>query len=114
MKAMTQNAEEATDVMLAFAQSMQGFVDGMIRNIPADKKTGKEAVRGTLLLEIEGIDTQVNSINKYLSTFEQRLQKKKETLFKQFSEAERNLAKLMQQSSWLSSVTAQLDAAAKK
>ena len=114
MKAMTQNAEEATDVMLAFAQSMQGFVDGMIRNIPADKKTGKEAVRGTLLLEIEGIDTQVNSINKYLSTFEQRLQKKKETLFKQFSEAERNLAKLMQQSSWLASVTAQLDAAAKK
>ncbi len=107
MKAMTANAEEATDVMLAFAQDMQAFADGMLRTSAADS-TGQGAVKGSVVREIDGLKTQVDSINKYLSSFEQRLQKKKETLFKQFSAAEQNLAKLMQQASWLSSVTAQL------
>lgn len=107
MKAMTANAEETTDVMLAFAQDMQAFADGMLRTSAADS-TGQGAVKGSVVREIDGLKTQVDSINKYLSSFEQRLQKKKETLFKQFSAAEQNLAKLMQQASWLSSVTAQL------
>ena len=113
MKAMTRNSEETTDVMLAFAQDMQAFADGMLRTSAADS-TGQGAIKGSVVREIDGITTEVNSINKYLASFEQRLQKKKETLFKQFSDAERNLAKLMQQASWLSSVTAQLDASAKK
>ena len=114
MKAMTKNAEEATDVMLAFAKDMQTFADGMLRSSAASGDSGKGAAKGAVVRTIDGIDTEIKSINKYLKTFEQRLQKKKETLFKRFSEAERNLSKLMQQASWLNSVTAQLDAAAKK
>lgn len=114
MKAMTKNSEEATDVMLAFAKDMQTFADGMLRSSAASGGSGKGAAKGAVVRAIDGIDTEIKSINKYLKTFEQRLQKKKETLFKQFSEAERNLSKLMQQASWLNSVTAQLDAAAKK
>ena len=114
MKAMTRNAEEATDVMLAFAKDMQTFADGMLRSSAASGDSGKGAAKGAVVRAIDGIDTEIKSINKYLNTFEQRLQKKKETLFKRFSEAERNLSKLMQQASWLNSVTAQLDAAAKK
>lgn len=113
MKAMTRNAEEATDVMLAFAKDMQTFTDGMLRSSAASGDSGKGAAKGAVVRAIDGIDTEIKSINKYLKTFEQRLQKKKETLFKQFSEAERNLSKLMQQASWLNSVTAQLQGAGK-
>lgn len=112
MKAMTRNPEEAMDVMLAFAQDMQTFADGMLRNSAANPLTGEGAVRGSVVREMDGIDLQVKSIDKYLASFEQRLQLKKETLFKRFSEAERNLAKLMQQASWLSNVTAQLQGGA--
>ena len=111
MKAMTKNSEEATDVMLAFAKDMQTFADGMLRSSAASGDSGKGAAKGAVVREIDGIKTEVNSINKYLNTFEQRLQKKKETLFKRFSDAERNLSKLMQQASWLNSVTAQLQGA---
>lgn len=114
MKAMKKNSEEATDVMLAFAKDMQKFADGMLRSSAGSGNSGRGAVKGAVVQEIDGINTEIKSINKYLSTFEQRLQKKKETLFRRFSEAERNLSKLMQQASWLNSVTAQLDAAAKK
>ena len=113
MKAMTKNSEEATDVMLAFAKDMQTFADGMLRSSAASGDSGKGAAKGAVVREIDGIKTEVNSINKYLNTFEQRLQKKKETLFKRFSDAERNLSKLMQQASWLNSVTAQLQGAGK-
>lgn len=113
MKAMTRNAEEATDVMLAFAKDMQTFTDGMLRSSAASGDSGKGAAKGAVVRAIDGIDTEIKSINKYLKTFEQRLQKKKETLFKRFSEAERNLSKLMQQASWLNSVTAQLQGAGK-
>lgn len=113
MKAMTKNAEEATDVMLAFAKDMQTFADGMLRSSAASGGSGKGAAKGAVVRAIDGIDTEIKSINKYLKTFEQRLQKKKETLFKRFSEAERNLSKLMQQASWLNNVTAQLQGAGK-
>lgn len=113
MKAMTKNAEEATDVMLAFAKDMQTFADGMLRSSAASGDSGKGAAKGAVVRAIDGIDTEIKSINKYLNTFEQRLQKKKETLFKRFSEAERNLSKLMQQASWLNNVTAQLQGAGK-
>ena len=113
MKAMTKNAEEATDVMLAFAKDMQTFADGMLRSSAASGGSGKGAAKGAVVRAIDGIDTEIKSINKYLKTFEQRLQKKKETLFKRFSEAERNLSKLMQQASWLNSVKAQLEGAGK-
>ena len=113
MKAMTTNAEETTDVMLAFAQNMQTFADGMLRSSAASGSTGQGSVNGTVVQAIEGIDTEVKSINTYLASFEKRLQKKKETLFKQFSAAEKSLAKLMQQASWLNSVKAQLEGAGK-
>ncbi len=113
MKAMTKNSEEATDVMLAFAKDMQTFADGMLRSSAASGDSGKGAAKGAVVRAIDGIDTEIKSINKYLNTFEQRLQKKKETLFKRFSEAERNLSKLMQQASWLNNVTAQLQGAGK-
>ena len=90
---------------------MQTFADGMLRSSAASGDSGKGAAKGAVVREIDGIKTEVNSINKYLNTFEQRLQKKKETLFKRFSDAERNLSKLMQQASWLNSVTAQLQGA---
>ena len=104
--------------MVHHYESEKDYIDspaviGENRSSAGSGNSGRGAVKGAVVQEIDGINTEIKSINKYLSTFEQRLQKKKETLFKQFSAAEKSLAKLMQQASWLNSVKAQLEGAGK-
>jgi flagellar capping protein FliD len=64
--------------------------------------------QGSVVREMNAIDEEIRSIDKYLDDFEKRLQTKQENLYKQFSAAEVGLSKMMQQASWLASVTAQL------
>ena len=103
MKAITENPEDAKLLMTSFAESMQKFMDKTI------KASGGEAGGGgSISREISAIDTEVRSLDKYLAEFERRLKAKQESLVAQFSKAETSLAKMMQQSSWLASVTSQL------
>jgi flagellar capping protein FliD len=61
---------------------------------------------------MDALSAEILSIDKYLADFEKKLQTKQESLYKQFSAAEVGLSKLMQQASWLASVTAHLQQSA--
>jgi flagellar capping protein FliD len=108
MKALENNAEDVSMLVTSFAGAMQTFMDNTIKSSTKEVAAGVTAAQGSLMREINAINAEIQSIDKYLDDFERRLQTKQENLYKQFSAAEVGLSKMMQQASWLASVTAQL------
>ncbi|MDR1048832.1 MAG: flagellar filament capping protein FliD, partial [Synergistaceae bacterium] len=111
MEALEANAEDVSLLMTNFAGQMQTYMDNMLKTSQIEVASGVTTAQGALAREINAIDTEIASIDKYLTEFDRRLESKRESLFTQFSSAETNLAKLMQQANWLASVTAQLQSA---
>jgi flagellar hook-associated protein 2 len=87
---------------------MQTFVDNMIKSSQKEIASGVTSAQGSVIREMNAIDTEIASIDKYLEKFEARLEAKQASLQAQFAAAEVSLSKLMQQATWLESVTAQL------
>lgn len=114
MAALEANAEDTSMFVTAFAGQMQTYLDNMIKSTGKEVAQGVTAAQGSVVREIDAIDSEIKSIDKYLVEFERRLKTKQEGLYAQFAAAEVNLAKMMQQASWLSSVTSQLQQAAAK
>ncbi len=112
MKALENDAEDVSLLVTSFAKETQTWMDNMIKSTQADVTSNVTVAQGAVVREMNAIDTEIKSIDKYLASFEARLKVKQEGLYAQFSAAEVNLSKLMQQASWLSSVTAQLQGAA--
>ncbi|MDR1978072.1 MAG: flagellar filament capping protein FliD [Synergistaceae bacterium] len=108
MAALENNAEDVSMLVTNFAGQMQTFVDDMIKATNKEVAAGVAAAQGAVVREMNAIDEEIKSIDKYLTDFERRLLAKQESLYAQFSAAEVSLSQLMQQASWLSSVTAQL------
>ncbi|MDR2180388.1 MAG: flagellar filament capping protein FliD [Synergistaceae bacterium] len=108
MTALENNAEDVSMLVTNFAATMQTFVDNTIKASSKEIAIGVTTAQGSVMREMNAIDEEIKSIDKYLANFEKRLLAKQENLYKQFSAAEVNLSKMMQQASWLSSVTAQL------
>lgn len=111
MKALEANAEDVSLFVTAFAKDAQTFMDSMIKATQKNIADGVAAAEGSVVREISAIDNEIKSIDKYLAEFQRRLDNKKESLYTQFAAAETSLAKLMQQASWLTSVTSQLQGA---
>jgi flagellar hook-associated protein 2 len=108
MTALENNAEDVSMLVVSFAEQMQAFVDNTIKASTKEVASGVTAAQGSVMREMNAIDEEIKSIDKYLTDFERRLTAKQESLYKQFSAAEVSLSKMMQQASWLASVTAQL------
>lgn len=112
MAALEDNAEDVSLLVTSFATETQSWLDNMIKSAQVDVTSGVTTAQGAVVREMNAIDAEIKSIDKYLAEFEARLKVKQEGLYAQFAAAEVNLSKLMQQASWLSSVTAQLQGAA--
>ncbi|MDR3230943.1 MAG: flagellar filament capping protein FliD, partial [Synergistaceae bacterium] len=110
MAALENNADDVAMLMTNFAGQMQTYMDDMIKSAQKEVYSGVTAAQGAVMREINAIDTEIATIDKYLEEFSRRLAAKEESLYAQFSAAEVNLSKLMQQAAWLESVTAQLQA----
>ena len=108
MKALAKNADDVSSLVTGFASDMQAYLDSMIKSSQKEVATGITTAEGAVVREMNAIDEEIKSINKYLTDFENRLKTKQEGLIKQFAAAETSLAKMLQQASWLSSVTSQL------
>jgi flagellar capping protein FliD len=108
MSALENNADDVASLVTSFAAQMQTFVSNMITSSQKEVATGVTAAQGAVIREMNAIDTEIASIDKYLETFVTRLEAKQESLRTQFAAAEVSLSKLIQQATWLESVTAQL------
>jgi flagellar capping protein FliD len=112
MTALETNADDVSSMATAFANQMQTYMDDMVRTSQKEIAAGVTAAQGAVAREMNAIDVEIASIDKYLQDFQRRLDDKQEALQRQFSAAEVNLAKLSQQADWLSSVTSQLQQSA--
>jgi flagellar capping protein FliD len=112
MAALENNADDVSMLVTNFAGQMQTFMDGMIKASQKEVAAGVTTAQGAVVREINAIDAEIKSIDTYLADFERRLQAKEESLLARFSAAEVSLSKLMQQASWLATVTSQLQASA--
>ncbi|MDR1731385.1 MAG: flagellar filament capping protein FliD [Synergistaceae bacterium] len=110
MAALEDNSEDVAMLMTNFAETMQTWLDDMIKSSQKEVTTGVTTAQGAVVREMNAIDTEIASIDEYLEKFTERLLAKQTALQTQFAAAETNLAKLMQQASWLASVTSQLSA----
>jgi flagellar capping protein FliD len=108
MTALENNADDVSMLVTNFATQMQTFVDNMIKSSQKEIASGVTSAQGSVIREMNAIDTEIASIDKYLEKFEARLEAKQASLQAQFAAAEVSLSKLMQQATWLESVTAQL------
>jgi flagellar capping protein FliD len=107
MKAIEANPDDVALVFNSFAGQMQTYLDDMVKTSQKEV-AGTVMVQGSVAREMNHIDDQIRSIDRYLTDFERRLQTKQQSLFDQFSRAEVAMGKLLQQASWLASVTQQL------
>jgi flagellar capping protein FliD len=110
MTALETNADDVASFVTSFANRMQTYLDGMVKFSQKEVAAGITTAEGSVVREMNAIDTEVASIDKYLENFQRRLDDKQAALERQFSAAELRLAKLMEQANWLSSVTSQLQA----
>jgi flagellar capping protein FliD len=108
MTALENNADDVSMLVTNFAGQMQTFVDNMIKSSQKEVASGVTAAQGSVIREMNAIDTEIATIDKYIEKFETRLKAKQESLQAQFAAAEVSLSTLIQQASWLESVTAQL------
>jgi flagellar hook-associated protein 2 len=108
MTALENNADDVAMLVTNFATQMQTFVDNMIKSSQKEVASGVTAAQGSVVREMNAIDTEIATIDKYIENFETRLKAKQESLQTQFAAAEVSLSKLIQQATWLESVTAQL------
>jgi len=114
MEAMSKNPDDVALLFNNFATQMQTYIDDMVRTSQKEVAPGVVTTYGAVAREMNAIDDQIKSIDKYLAEFERRLQNKQQSLFNQFAQAEVNMSKLMEQASWLASVTAQLQQVSSK
>jgi flagellar hook-associated protein 2 len=112
MAALENNADDVASLMTGFATRMQTFLDDTIKASQKEVATGVTSAQGSVAREINALDAEIQSIDKYLADFEKRLEAKEESLYARFSAAEVSLSKMMQLASWLASVTAQLQSSA--
>ncbi|MDR1378810.1 MAG: flagellar filament capping protein FliD [Synergistaceae bacterium] len=108
MAALENNADDVSALVTSFATQMQTFVDNMIKSSQKEVASGFTTAQGSVVREMNAIDTEIASIDEYLEKFEARLQAKQASLQAQFAAAEVSLSTLVQQASWLETVTAQL------
>jgi flagellar capping protein FliD len=112
MTAMETNPDDVAALATGFAAQMQTYMDNMVKTSQKEIAAGVTTAQGAVAREMTAIDTEIASIDKYLKDFQRRLDDKQAALQRQFSAAEVNLSKLIQQADWLSSVTSQLQASA--
>jgi len=110
MEAMRNNPEDVAMLLHNFAAEMQTYMDNMVRTSQMEVSPGVTTAQGAVAREMNAIDDQIRSIDRFLTDFERRLAQRQQTIFNQFSAAEVALGRLMQQASWLASVTQQLQA----
>jgi flagellar capping protein FliD len=112
MKALETNPDDVASLVTSFANRMQAYMDDMVKSSQKELAGGITSAQGAVVREMNSIDTEIASIDKYLKDFQRRLDDKQQALQRQFSAAEVNLSKLIQQADWLSSVTSQLQQSA--
>ncbi len=98
MEALEDNPDEVQTLMLKFASEMDSWLKSMTTTSASGETTG------TLTRQIENLDTRINSINEYLQTYQDRLDRMEERLRTQYAAAEQNFAKLSQQASSMASI----------
>ncbi|MBQ9405097.1 MAG: flagellar filament capping protein FliD [Synergistaceae bacterium] len=98
MEALEDNPDEVQTLMLKFASEMDSWLKSMTTTSASGETTG------TLTRQISDLDTRINSINEYLQTYQDRLDRMEERLRTQYAAAEQNFAKLSQQASSMASI----------
>lgn len=92
-----------TNVMKKLDEAMDGLTSSS-----TIATGGTSQPKGRISSQIHSWETEVKSIDKRISKFEDQLSEKQKRIYKQYTAAEQQLAKLQQQISWLSSVSTQL------
>ena len=110
MDAMRDNPNDVAILFNGFAIDMQAYLDNMVRTSQVEVAPGITTAQGAVAREMNAIDDQIRIIDRYLVDFERRLENRQRSIFQQFSQAEVAMGRLLQQASWLASVTAQLQA----
>ena len=114
MDAMRNNPDNVAMLFRTFSEEMQTYLDDMVRTSQKEVAPGVVTTYGAVAREMKYIDDEIIRIDKYLTDFERRLQNKQQGLFKQYAAAEVSMAKLLEQASWLASVTSQLQQASSR
>ncbi|MDR1741022.1 MAG: flagellar filament capping protein FliD [Synergistaceae bacterium] len=107
MEAMTNNPSDVANLMTTFAADMQTYLDGMVKSAQVEVGSTTTA-QGKVVREINAIDTEIASIDKYLEEVQRRIDQRDEALQAQFATAETMMAEMAEKSSWLSSVISAL------
>lgn len=105
MTALEDNPDEVQELMLKFVTQFDTWTKGML-NSSASGETS-----GTLTREIENIQTQIDSINEYLETYQERLDRMEESLRNRYGSTETQLSRLTQQASSIAAILNQLNGA---
>ena len=103
MTALEDNPDEVQALMLKFVTQFDTWTKSMLNS----SATGETS--GTLTREIENLQTQIDSINDYLETYQERLDRMEENLRTKYGNTETSLAKLTQQASSIAAILNQLN-----
>ncbi len=106
MTALEDNPDEVQELMLKFVTQFDTWTKGML-NSSASGETS-----GTLTREIENIQTQIDSINEYLETYQERLDRMEKSLRNRYGSTETQLSRLTQQASSIAAILNQLNGTA--
>ena len=106
MTALEDNPDEVQALMMKFIGQFDTWTKSML-NSSASGETS-----GTLTREIENIQTQIDSINEYLETYQERLDRMEESLRSRYGNTETQLSRLTQQASSIAAILNQLNGTA--
>lgn len=106
MTALEDNPDEVQALMMKFVTQFDSWTKSML-NSSASGETS-----GTLTREIENLQTQIDSINEYLETYQERLDRMEESLRSRYGNTETQLSRLTQQASSIAAILNQLNGTA--
>ena len=108
MSAIKENGDTVAALMTTAMKNMNTYIGNMVDASTTQVGTAT-GTKGRIISQIKSLESRVDDIDERISNYEAQLAVRMKGLYKQYSAAETQLAKLQQQASWLSSALATLN-----
>lgn len=109
MAALKEDPDAVAGVFQSAMTNMDDYLDNMVSSTTVEVGTsGVTTPQGRIASQINAWESEISSLDTRISDFEKRLEIRLSRLYDTYANAETQLAKLSQQSSWLSDTVSQL------
>ncbi|WP_286934769.1 MULTISPECIES: flagellar filament capping protein FliD [Aminobacterium] len=107
MEAMKRDPEAVQTFMTTVMKRLDATMEGCVSSSTV-AVGGTSKPKGRIPSQIKFWEDQISSLDKRISNFDEQLAVRQKRIYKQYTDAEKRLAQLQQQLSWISGISSQL------